>query len=189
MAEMRMDCPVCHSKNSAVNDTRTVNIPYFGDVMETTIMCEVCGFKHSDVMSLEHHDPARHTLKISENNLSSRVIRSQSATVTIPEIGIKVEPGPKSEGYVSNVEGVITRFKKATKRALTLFTDDESQKNAKKVLEDSDKVLNGDMEVTLIIEDPFGQSKIMDLKSVETPLTKEELKDLKTGFMVIDEDQ
>ena len=117
------------------------------------------------------------------------MIRSQSATVTIPEIGIKVEPGPKSEGYVSNVEGVITRFKKATKRALTLFTDDESQKNAKKVLEDLDKVLNGDMEVTLIIEDPFGQSKIMDLKSVETPLTKEELKDLKTGFMVIDEDQ
>jgi zinc finger protein len=188
MAEMRMDCPVCHSKNSAVSDTRTVKIPYFGEVMESSIKCEECGFKHSDVMALEQHDPARHSLVINQENLSSRVIRSQTATVTIPEIGIKVEPGPKSQGYVSNVEGVLVRFKDATKRALTLFTDDVSQENGKKVFDDLDKVLSGDLEVTLIIDDPFGQSKIMDLKSVETPLSEEEVKHLKTGFTIIDND-
>ncbi|MBP3800305.1 MAG: hypothetical protein ILA19_04935, partial [Bacilli bacterium] len=41
---------------------------------------------------------------MSKETLSVRVVRSQSATVTIPEIGVKVEPGPKSEGYVTNVE-------------------------------------------------------------------------------------
>jgi zinc finger protein len=188
MPEMRIDCPVCHKKNSAVSDTKTVKIPYFGEVMESSIICEACGFKHSDVMSLEQHDPARHSLKINKDNLSSRVIRSQSATVSIPEIGIKVEPGPKSQGYVSNVEGVIVRFKDATQRALTLFDDEESQSNGKKVFNELDKILNGDLEVTLIIDDPFGQSKIMDLKSVETHLSEEELKHLKTGFTIIDND-
>ncbi len=187
MATMKMDCPVCHSKNSADYDTKTTKIPYFGEVMESSIICNVCGFKHSDVMSLEQHDPTRQTLKINKDKGSSRVIRSQSATVSIPEIGIMVEPGPKSEGYVSNVEGVINRFKNATRKALTLFDDDASQENGKRVLADLDKVLNGELEVTLIIEDPFGQSKIMDLETEEVLLTEEEVKNLKTGYTVIDE--
>jgi zinc finger protein len=39
----------------------------------------------------------------------------------------------------------------------------------------------------LLIEDPFGQSKIMDVRAKTEPLTDEELKNLKTGFTVIDE--
>lgn len=185
MATMKMDCPACHSENSAEYDTKTTKIPYFGEVMESSITCSVCGFKHSDVMSLEHHDPARYTLKVNKNKLDSRVIRSQSATVSIPEIGIKVEPGPKSDGYVSNIEGVINRFKDASRKALTLFKDDESQKRCNEVIDNLDSVLNGDLEVTLIIEDPFGQSKIMDLETEEVLLSPDEVKDLKTGYTVI----
>ena len=61
-----------------------------------------------------------------------------------------------------------------------------SQKNGKKVLEDLNKILSGEMETLLIIEDPFGQSKIMDIRAKTEPLTDEELKNLKTGFTVID---
>lgn len=188
IGKMKIDCPVCGGKNTAISITQTHEVAYFGEVIESLVQCDKCGFRHSDVMSVEQKDPAKHSLHITKDSLSSRVVRSQTSTVSLPEIGIKVEPGPKSEGYVSNVEGVLVRFKAATERALKMFTDEESQKNGKFVLENIQKILDGELETLLLIEDPFGQSKIMDLKAKSEPLTKEELKNLKTGFVVIDED-
>ena len=68
-----------------------------------------------------------------------------------------------------------------------MFRDDLSQENGKKVLDNLNKVLDGEMETLLLIEDPFGQSKIMDVRAKTEPLSDEELKHLKTGFTVIDE--
>ena len=188
-AAMKIDCPVCGGKNTATYTTQTHELAYFGEVVESTIQCEKCGFRHNDILATEQKDPAKHSLIITKKSLDSRVVRSQSATVSLPEIGIKVEPGPKSEGYISNVEGVLIRFRDATERALNMFTDEVSQKNGKKVLENINKVLNGEMETLLLIEDPFGQSKIMDVHAKTEPLTDEELKNLKTGFTIIDEDE
>ena len=141
-AEMKIDCPVCGGKNTATYTTQTHELAYFGEIVESTIQCEKCGFRHNDIIATEQKDPAKHSLIISKKNLDSRVVRSQSATVSLPEIGIKVEPGPKSEGYISNVEGVIVRFIEATERALKMFTDEASQENGKKVLENLNKILN-----------------------------------------------
>ena len=188
-AAMKIDCPVCGGKNTATYTTQTHELAYFGEVVESTIQCEKCGFRHNDILATEQKDPAKHSLIITKKSLDSRVVRSQSATVSLPEIGIKVEPGPKSEGYISNVEGVLIRFRDATERALNMFTDEVSQKNGKKVLENINKVLDGEMETLLLIEDPFGQSKIMDVRAKTEPLTDEELKNLKTGFTIIDEDE
>ena len=185
-ATMKTDCPVCGGKNTASYLTQTHELAYFGEIVESTIQCEKCGFRHNDVLATEQKDPAKHSLTITKNSLDSRVVRSQSATVSLPEIGIKVEPGPKSEGYISNVEGVLVRFVRATERALNMFRDDLSQENGKKVLDNLNKVLDGEMETLLLIEDPFGQSKIMDVRAKTEPLTDEELKNLKTGFTVID---
>ena len=108
--EMVIKCPVCSVEGVAKSIMKEIEIPHFGKVLETTIQCPECGFKHSDVIALEQNDPAKYVIEINKNNLSVRVVRSQSATVSIPEIGVKVEPGPKSEGYVTNVEGILTRF-------------------------------------------------------------------------------
>lgn len=132
--EMIIKCPACAVEGVAKSIMKEIEIPHFGKVLETTIQCPSCGFRHSDVICLEQNDPAKYILEINKNNLSVRVVRSQSATVTIPEAGIKVEPGPKSEGYVTNVEGVLTRFESAVIKALNLFDDEESQKNAKNTL-------------------------------------------------------
>jgi zinc finger protein len=189
MAEMRIDCPVCGRKNGAISKIDTSKIPYFGEVVESSIRCEYCGFKHSDVMSVEKNDPAKHILKISKDNLDSRVVRSQTSTVSIPEAGIKVEPGPKSQGYVSNVEGVITRFISATNRAKALYSDEESIKNIETTQNFLSNILDGEVEATLIIQDPYGQSKIADLKAESIPLTEEELENLTTGYTILEKDE
>lgn len=184
---MVIDCPVCHGEQTAQSTTKTSNIPHFGEILETSIICTACGYKHNDVICLEQKEPKKHTIHINNDTLKSRVIKSQSATVSIPELGLKVEPGPKSLGYVSNVEGIIVRFEEGVKQALIVFDDEESQKNGLDILEKLSLLTNGEIEATLIIEDPFGQSNIMDINVKEKLLTEEELKHLKTGFTIIED--
>jgi len=185
--EMIIKCPVCGIEGVAKSIMKELEIPHFGQVMETTILCPNCGFKHSDIIALEQNDPARYELEINKNTLSVRVVRSQSATIIIPEAGIKVEPGPKSEGYVTNVEGVLTRFEDAVIKALNLFEDDESQKNAKNTLAHIRKLKNGNSTATLILLDPFGQSNIVSDSVKVSEIPEEELHGLKTGFSVIED--
>ena len=187
LTEMIIKCPVCFVEGVAKSIMKEIEIPHFGKVLETTIQCPKCGFRHSDVISLEQNDPAKYTIEINKNNLSVRVVRSQSATITIPELGVKVEPGPKSEGYVTNVEGVLVRFEDAVKKALTLFDDEESQKNAEKTLENILELKKGNGTATLIMHDPFGQSNIVSEKVEITEIPEEELRELKTGFSHIEE--
>ena len=180
--EMIIKCPACGVEGVAKSIMKELKIPHFGEVMETTILCPSCGFKHSDIIALEQNDPAKYVLEINKNNLSIRVVRSQSATVIIPEVGIKVEPGPKSEGYVTNVEGVLTRFESAVKKALNLFEDEESQINAKKALNHLQELKKGNRTATLIILDPFGQSNVVSENVEILEIPEEELHNLKTGF-------
>lgn len=185
--EMIIKCPACGIEGVAKSIMKEIEIPHFGKVMETTIQCPSCGFKHSDIIALEQNDPAKYVLEINRNNLSVRVVRSQSATVCIPEVGVKVEPGPKSEGYVTNVEGVLTRFESAVKKALNLFDDEQSQINGKKVLHEIQELKKGNGTATLIILDPFGQSNVVSDSVEILEIPEEELQDLKTGFSHIED--
>ncbi|WP_295590970.1 ZPR1 zinc finger domain-containing protein [uncultured Methanobrevibacter sp.] len=185
--EMVIKCPACSVEGLAKSIMKEIEIPHFGKVLETTIQCPKCGFKHSDIIALEQNDPAKYVIEINKNNLSVRVVRSQSATVSIPEIGVKVEPGPKSEGYVTNVEGILTRFEDAVKKALKLFDDEQSQKNAKNTLKQIEELKKGNGTATLIIMDPFGQSNIVSENVEISEIPEEELRELKTGFSHIEE--
>jgi zinc finger protein len=185
--EMVIKCPACSVEGKAKSIMKELEIPHFGKVLETSIQCPVCGFKHSDIIALEQNDPAKYVLEINKNTLTVRVVRSQSATVSIPEAGIKVEPGPKSEGYVTNVEGILNRFEDATKKALLLFDDEKSQINGKKTLNQIQELKKGNGTATLIILDPFGQSNIVSENVEILEIPEEELHELKTGFSIIEE--
>ncbi|MDO5831707.1 ZPR1 zinc finger domain-containing protein [Methanobrevibacter sp.] len=187
IGEMIIKCPACGIEGVAKSIMKELEIPHFGKVLETTIQCPSCGFRHSDVIALEQNDPAKYVIEINKNNLSVRVVRSQSATVEIPELGVKVEPGPKSEGYVTNIEGVLTRFEDAVKKALNLFDDAQSQENAKRTLKNIQELKKGNGTATLIMLDPFGQSNVVSEKVEISEIPEEELKHLKTGFYDIEE--
>jgi zinc finger protein len=185
---MFTDCPICKKSQSLEVITKTEEIPYFGEIMESTMICKECGYRHADTICIDPKDPVKYTLIIGKDSLNARVVKSQSTTITIPEIGLKVEPGPQSQGYVSNVEGVLERFEKAVKTALSWAEDDQVKKNAVEILEYIEDVKTGDKKVTLIMEDPFGHSIIMHDDAQKSELTKEEIKNLKTGFTTFESD-
>ena len=73
------------------------------------------------------------------------------------------------------------------KKALNLFDDEKSQKNAKNTLAQIQELKKGNGTATLIIQDPFGQSNIVSDSAEIFEIPEEELRDLKTGFTTIEE--
>ena len=73
-----MDCPVCGGKGTATYTTQTHELAYFGEVVESTIQCERCGFRHNDVLATEQKDPAKHSLIITKKSLEFHFLKLES---------------------------------------------------------------------------------------------------------------
>lgn len=168
----------------------TVNIPYFGDGLETTLRCDACGFRHADFMILSQKEALRLSLRADgEDDLRIRVIRSNSGTIRIPELGFVAEPTPLSESFVSNVEGVLERARDILLTAVEFFgSDEEKLRLLHEYLEAYDRLVNGRQPFSLVIDDPYGNSAIVSDKVERRLLTEEEVADLKTGMVFLDKE-
>lgn len=180
-------CPLC--SNSIIITWQADDIPFFGEVMYTSAQCK-CGFKYADTFILTQREPARFTFKVqSIADLDVRVIRSTSGTIRIPELEINVEPGPASDSYVSNIEGVLCRIEDVL-GMVSRWEDEppETIQRAEDLLASMELIRNGKMEITLIIEDPLGNSAIVSEKACKEPLSSEEVEKLKTGIIVLEKE-
>jgi zinc finger protein len=174
-------CPSCGATGAFQIRGRIDDIPYFGEVMETLITCNNCNLRHADVMCLGERKPMRYEFKIvSEADLMARVVKSSTGTMKVPELGVTVEPGPASEGYVSNVEGVLNRIERAVKIALEEAKGPQ-RRRGEAVMKKIEAIRAGKLKARLIIMDPFGHSAIVAKRVRKRELKRHELTSLKTG--------
>jgi len=174
-------CPSCGATKTFQIKGRIDDIPYFGEVMETLLTCSNCSLRHADVMCLGERKPMRYEFKIaSEADLMTRVVKSSTGTMKVPELGVIVEPGPASEGYVSNVEGVLNRIEQAVKLAMKK-AESAQRRRGESVMRKIDAIRGGKLKARLIIMDPFGHSAIVTKRVKKRGLKRRELMSLKTG--------
>jgi len=180
-----IDCPICGGKNTFKIFSNQLDIPYFGKVMETTMICDKCKYRKSDIIPLEVKEPKRYILRVcGEEDLNKRVVRSSTGYIKIPEWGFEVRPGPASEGYISNVEGVLNRLEDSLKMLLK-WVDGEEKRRGEEILKKIEDVKRGKENITLIIEDPLGHSAIIGDGVKEEKLSEEEIKMLSGGNIFI----
>ncbi|NJE30504.1 ZPR1 zinc finger domain-containing protein [Thermococcus sp. 18S1] len=179
------DCPICGGKGTLKAMQYIHEIPYFGKVMESTIFCEKCGYRNADVVMLEDRPPKLYTVRVEEEkDLFTRVVRSKSGTIELDEIGIKIEPGPAAEGFVSNVEGVLERVRETLLMAREFKKqdgDEEAVRRADEILEYINAVKEGKKPLTVKIMDPLGNSALVGEKVKSRLLTQEEIEGLSLG--------
>ena len=157
---------------------------HFGTVLFNTTKCSKCGYRHTDVLSLEKREPIRIQAKINSlADLDIKVIKSGTATISIPEFGATITPGPNSEGFVTNVEGVLSRVEDALTFMLS-SADAEHVKLGQKILDKICNARNAEPRFIMILEDPLGNSSLVasDPSKIEKRrLTKDELKEIRFG--------
>lgn len=179
-SELSIECPSCAGK--AVLHQNIRQIPHFGEVMLTRLQCR-CGFKYNDVLSLESREGSVFTVKIKgEEALSTKIIRSSSATVHIPELGVVIEPGPASEGYITNIEGLLDRVEAATRVIRNAAHEKEALEAAREALAHIAEARSGKRAFTVIVEDPFGNSALVGKKVKRKILSEKEAAQLKKGI-------
>jgi len=130
--------------------------------------------------------PVRYEFKVkNRDDLDARVVRSTSGTIRIPELGIDIEPGPASESFVSNIEGVLERVEEILQNVM-LWDEKEKTERAQELLSILEKIKAGEYEITVVIEDPLGNSAIIAENAISRELTEEEAVFLKTGVIVFE---
>ena len=164
------NCPMCHNSSLTLYETEQ-DIPYFGKVFMFGMSCSSCGYRQSDVESESQKEPCKYEFIVENSkDLNVRVVKSSDATIKIPQLKISVEPGVASEGYVSNVEGILQRFKKILEAERDSTDEDDIKKKTKNLLKKLWRVECGDESLRIIIEDPSGNSAIISEKAVVTKL-------------------
>jgi zinc finger protein len=165
MAEIKgQKCPICGENKLTLKEDE-IEIPHFGRVFVMSMDCSACNYRKADVEPAERKEPCKYTFEInSEEDLNVKIVKSGEATLKIPHV-ITIEPGPGSEGYVTNVEGVIERVKKIIQSAGESEDDSNAKKKAKNLNKKLGKVLVGREKLKIIIEDPSGNSAIISDKA------------------------
>ncbi len=163
-------CPACNNEIEYIYQTE--DIPYFSGLLIISATCRSCGFKFVDTQLLKNAEPSRWQLPVtSPDDLNVRVIRSMNGIIIIPELGVRVDPGPACEGFVSNVEGVLNRVDGVIESLLKWTDDEDERRNALLIREKLQEVKEGRLPVTLIIDDPTGNSAIIADKAIISPIT------------------
>ncbi|MDO8642641.1 MAG: ZPR1 zinc finger domain-containing protein [Candidatus Woesearchaeota archaeon] len=162
-------CPFCHEKALILTERET-EVPYFGKIFMFSMSCGACKYHKSDVESVEAKEPCKYLFEISsEEDMKVRVVRSSQATIKIPHI-TTITPGPASNGYVTNIEGILNRVKVQIERLRDDEEDEELKKKAKNMLKKLTRVMWGQEKLTITIEDPTGNSAIISDKTEKKKL-------------------
>jgi len=171
---MKAKCPVCGSEmNIIIKDD---DIPYFGKILIMTAVCKNCGYKHSDVFSLEVKEPIKVEFSVErEDDLMVRVVKSSEASVEIPELGVRIDPGQMSDGYVTNVEGILLRIEEVLKGQLVVLEDRKKREKIVELLKKIEKMREGKEKFRIIIEDMSGNSDIISEKTKRIQIKKKEI--------------
>lgn len=180
-------CPACGAHGLEFSAEK-IDLPYLGTSLETMLRCVACGYRHADFVLTDVKEPTRVSYRVTEaDDMMVRVVRSSSGTMRIPELGILIEPGIASEAFISNVEGVVVRIERVLDQLHRDAEDDGARRKIEALQDLFGRMRRGEAEpVTLVIEDPFGNSTILADKAVTEPLPEDEADQLKVGMSIID---
>ena len=170
-------CPFCNNKTLTLTED-DVDVPYFGVCYIFSMSCSSCKYSKADLEAAETREPSKHEFSVDgDEDLKVRVVRSSEGKIIIGKLG-SIEPGDIAEGFISNVEGVIERFKKVVEgqklsaESLEEASDEEvkAHEAARDMVKKLNRVLMGSDKLTIAIEDPTGNSAIISEKTKITPL-------------------
>ena len=180
-------CPSCDTE-AMLTTQNEYEVEHFGAVLISVAACSKCGYRHTDVITLTEREPIALTVRINSlADLNLRVIKSGTATVTIPEFGASITPGPYSEGCITNVEGLLTKIEDALIFMLSTAKGKRLRKG-ERMLNRMRGARDSNPHFTLRIKDPFGNSAIVSPhpgKVKKRKLTQRELLAVKYGQYVI----
>ncbi|KAH9599391.1 zinc finger protein [Trypanosoma melophagium] len=190
VVRMEIECPAC--KKQGYINMHQVDIPYFKETVIMAFRCDFCGYKSNEVKSggKVSEKGVKITLHVeSEDDLKRDVLKSDTATLEIPEVSLELAPGTLG-GFFSTVEGTITMVRDQLKslpqaefaKGDSAATDAES-KTMDEFVKELDKLLELKKPFTFILDDPLANIYVQNPREHLPPPENEDPKLTKTEYV------
>ena len=164
-------CPFCNNKTLTLIEQEK-DVPFFGKTYLFSMNCKSCGYHKADIEADEEKEPCRYTIEVdSEEDMKIRVVKSSFGSIKMPHVG-SIESGEASNGYITNIEGILNRMKKIVESVRDEAEDKEDQKKAKNIIKKLNRVIWGQEKLKITIEDQTGNSAIISDKAIREKIKK-----------------
>ncbi|EDR29377.1 zinc finger protein zpr1, putative [Entamoeba dispar SAW760] len=175
-------------------------IPYFKEVTIMAFSCDTCGYRSNEVKCGGPVSPKAKKLIFKPkdvDDLSRSFLKSDTASVEIPEIGIELQPGTLGSKFTT-VEGFIKDLADNFENMPFLHGDSAEKDQEDKVdalIDNLKKMRKMELPFTLIVDDPMANSYIQDpyypekdpcCEEFDYERTNEQNDDLGLNDMVVD---
>lgn len=131
-------------------------------------VCDSCGHRTNEVKSGAGIEPRGVKIEITiinKEDFSRDILKSETCHMSIPELELEVGPATFG-GRFSTVEGIIVAIRDQLSTSATLTGDSADNDIVKRMdnfILNLNKVLDGERQVTLILDDPAGNSYVQSL--------------------------
>jgi zinc finger protein len=161
--EFSLRCPACQKGQILIEKTE-YDLPDEDKMLILKFECNNCNFHKNDIIPLTTRTgPGITSLRVkNERDLKSKIYRSPTGKLEIPELEVIVTPGRGAQFYFTNIEGVLTRFQDAVNiYERNLDDGDPEKEEVKKILNDLNSAILGEFPFTIILTDESGGSYII----------------------------
>ena len=156
-------CPSC--QDGIIDIIKSIyDLPDGDKMLILKFECNICNFHKNDIIPLTTNmEPGIMTLHIlDENDLKSKIYRSPTGKLEIPELELIVEPGPRADFYYTNIQGILFRFENAVSiYRNNLEEDDPEIREIDELMFNLKQAIEGKYKFTLNITDLQGGSYII----------------------------
>ncbi|KPI89092.1 putative zinc-finger protein ZPR1 [Leptomonas seymouri] len=181
VAQIPCDCPACCKAGHLM--MHECDIPYFKQTVIMAFKCDFCGYKSNEIKTGGeiNEKGLRLVLHVqSEDDLKRDVLKSETATLLIPEVHLELTPGTLG-GFFSSVEGTISQVRDQLNSLpqAAFAVGDSADENSKSMLEfvkELNELLELKREFTFILDDPLGNVYIQNPRAHLPPPDNEDPK-------------
>ena len=173
-------CPSC--KEGVIDIIKSIyDLPDGDKMLILKFGCNACNFHQNDIIPLTTNmEPGIITLQVlDENDLKSKIYRSPTGKLEIPELELVVEPGPRADFYYTNIQGILFRFESAVSIYRNNLEENDTEKSEiDELMNDLKHATEGKFNFTLKITDLQGGSYIIPQDKSKYTFEKIDKKDL-----------
>lgn len=160
-------CPQCASDSE--QRMVKINIPYFKEVIVMALVCTKCNYRNSEIKVGGAISPKGRRIRLlckTPEDLSRDVLKSDTATLTLPELDFTLNQYGSMGGRFTTVEGLLTTIRKELSEnpfAVGDSSDRTAKENFNHFLSRLDSFLAAKEPFTVEIDDPVANSYVQSL--------------------------
>ncbi|XP_075222038.1 zinc finger protein Zpr1 [Lycorma delicatula] len=168
--QFQTNCPDCAAP--CKTNMKLTKIPYFKEVVIMATNCEACSHRSNEVKAgggIEPHGVRLEVKVMCPEDFTRDVLKSETCSMEIPELELEVGPAALG-GRFTTVEGLLCATKEQLAGKGTMFTDSNEGDSKQKMdifIKKMDQAINGEIPVTIVLDDPAGNSYVQSFTDPE----------------------